>query len=113
VFVALDLKCPYSKDKLPPVQGGLGVIRKEAWRFYRTIFGVRLCWKLEEPEGPKGPLPSDKGKASSVLFVFPKSMDGIVVLPVLSCAKSLDSCTSTARQRPVLRTATEPEVYTP
>ena len=23
------------------------VIRKEAWRFYRTISGVRLCWALE------------------------------------------------------------------
>ena len=34
--------------------GGLHVIRKEAWSFYRTISGVRLCWELEEPEGPKG-----------------------------------------------------------
>ena len=34
--------------------GGPGVIRKEAWSFYRTISGVRLCWQLEEPEGPKG-----------------------------------------------------------
>jgi len=31
------------------------VIRKEAWPFYRTISGVRLCWELEEPKGPKGP----------------------------------------------------------
>ena len=30
------------------------VIRKEAWPFYRTISGVRLCWELEKPEGPKG-----------------------------------------------------------
>ena len=29
------------------------VIRKEAWSFYRTISGVRLCWELEEPKGPK------------------------------------------------------------
>ena len=28
------------------------MIRKEAWSFYRTIFGVRLCWELEEPKGP-------------------------------------------------------------
>jgi len=35
------------------VQGGLDVIRKEAWPFYRTISGVRLCWELEEPKGPK------------------------------------------------------------
>ena len=33
--------------------GGLDVIRKEAWSFYRTISGVRLCWELEEPEGPE------------------------------------------------------------
>ena len=35
--------------------GELDVIRKEAWSFYRTISGVRLCWELEEPRGPKGP----------------------------------------------------------
>ena len=34
--------------------GGLDVIRKEAWSFYRTSSGVRLCWELEEPKGPKG-----------------------------------------------------------
>jgi len=27
---------------------------KEAWPFYRTSSGVRLCWELEEPKGPKG-----------------------------------------------------------
>ena len=31
----------------------LDVIQKEAWPFYRTISGVRLSWKLEEPKGPK------------------------------------------------------------
>ena len=31
----------------------LDAIRKEAWSFYRTISGVRLCWELEEPKGPK------------------------------------------------------------
>ena len=31
------------------------MIRKEAWPFYRTSSGVRLCWELEEPKGPKGP----------------------------------------------------------
>ena len=30
------------------------VIRKEAWPFYRKMSGVRLCWELEEPKGPKG-----------------------------------------------------------
>ena len=34
--------------------GGSDVIRKEAWPFYRTSSGVRLCWELEEPKGPKG-----------------------------------------------------------
>ena len=34
--------------------GELDVIRKEAWPFYRTISGFRLCCELEEPEGPKG-----------------------------------------------------------
>ena len=33
--------------------GGLDVIRKEAWPFYRTSSGVHLCWQLEEPKGPK------------------------------------------------------------
>ena len=37
---------------------GLDVNRKEAWRFYRTCSGVRLCWELEEPKGPKG-VPTD------------------------------------------------------
>ena len=35
--------------------GGLDVIRKEAWSFYRTVSGVRLNWELEEPKGPEGP----------------------------------------------------------
>ena len=34
--------------------GGPDVIRKEAWSFYRTSSGVRLCWEFEEPKGPKG-----------------------------------------------------------
>ena len=29
--------------------GGLNMIRKEAWSFYRTIFGFSLCWELKEP----------------------------------------------------------------
>ena len=33
---------------------GSAVIRKEAWSFYRTSSGVRLCWELQEPKGPKG-----------------------------------------------------------
>ena len=47
------------EDTLEPAaailcSGGPDVIRKEAWSFYRTISGVRLCWELEEPKGPKG-----------------------------------------------------------
>jgi hypothetical protein len=43
--------------------GGPDVIREEAWSFYRTLPGARLCWELEEPQGPKesegpGQLPS-------------------------------------------------------
>ena len=34
--------------------GGPDVIRKEAWSFYRKKSGVRLCWELEEPQGPEG-----------------------------------------------------------
>ena len=34
---------------------GLDVIRKEAWSFYKNISGVRLCWELVEPKGPKWP----------------------------------------------------------
>ena len=37
-----------------PCTGGLDVVRKEAWPFYRTISGVRICWELEEPKGPRG-----------------------------------------------------------
>jgi len=29
------------------------VIREEAWLFCRISSGVRLCWELEEPSGPK------------------------------------------------------------
>ena len=45
--------CAAGQPRLTCVRG-LDVIRKEAWPFYRTISGVRLCWELEEPKGPKG-----------------------------------------------------------
>ena len=32
------------------------MIRTKAWSFYRTSSGVRLCWELEDPKGPQGPL---------------------------------------------------------
>ena len=43
------------------------VIRKEAWSFYRIISGVRLCWELEEPKGPKGK--AAWHRASHMLFL--------------------------------------------
>jgi len=51
-------------DTLEPVSaailctGWLDVIQEEAWSFYRTSSGVRLCWELEEHKRPKGPLSS-------------------------------------------------------
>ena len=45
---------PLAGSATIPCAGGPDVIRKEAWPFYRTISGVRLCWELEEPKGPKG-----------------------------------------------------------
>ena len=46
------------------------MIRKEAWSFYRTDPGVRLCWELEEPtlsaESPLCPY----GVAYSKVCVF-------------------------------------------
>ena len=54
-----DVSCFCSHSTgLPPTDpmpstGGPDVIRKEAWRFYRTSSGVRLCWELKEPKGPQ------------------------------------------------------------
>ena len=48
----LDLASSAAEAKL--CTGGLDVIQKEAWAFFRTSSGVRLCWELEEPNGPKG-----------------------------------------------------------
>ena len=49
---------------------GLDVIRNEAWPSYRTSSGVRLCWELEESNGPKGlvvvPLEAEKGTILNV-----------------------------------------------
>ena len=43
------------------------VSRKDAWPFYGTIAGVRLCWELEEPEGPKGSQEKKKGTRPSCM----------------------------------------------
>jgi hypothetical protein len=43
-----------SPSAAPP--GCLNEIRKQAWILCRTSAGVRLCWELEEPKGPKGPV---------------------------------------------------------
>ena len=48
--------------------GGLDVIRKEAWPFYRAISGVRLCWELEQPKGPEAE--EAEGKPSCTAFAF-------------------------------------------
>ena len=39
--------------RVPPPRRISDVIRKDAWSFYRTISGVRLCWELEGPKGPE------------------------------------------------------------
>ena len=50
------------------------VIRKEACPFYRTSSGVRLCWELEEPKGPKGrSVTSPHGLHKWSIFDFPIS----------------------------------------
>jgi hypothetical protein len=45
--------------------GGADVIRKEAWSFYRTIFGVRLCWEFEEPKKSEGGTASERHRLGS------------------------------------------------
>jgi len=70
------LACPFEDTPLAGSAailciGGLDVIRKEAWPFYRTSSGVRLCWEHEEPKGPKGLLdriPSVRGKGVRALI---------------------------------------------
>ena len=49
--------------------GGPDVIRKEAWPFYRTISGVRLCWELEEPEGSKGPVAQPPAQPPKIRYL--------------------------------------------
>ena len=48
------------------------MIRKEAWPFYRTISGVRLCWELEEPKGPKGVLSVPTCRSSPLTQTAPE-----------------------------------------
>ena len=45
---------------------GPDVTRKEAWPFYRTIFGVCLYWEFEEPQGPKGLPQTNVSKARAL-----------------------------------------------
>ena len=65
-----------SKNGSLTCTGGPGVIQKEAWPFYRAISGVRLCWELEEPEGPKGPPPSSSTAPSPSASSRPTSYRG-------------------------------------
>ena len=52
--MSLDRRAVKDLKDLKDLHRGPDVIRKEAWPFYRTSSGVRLCWELEEPKGPKG-----------------------------------------------------------
>ena len=47
------LRIPFTGSAAILCTGGLDVVRKEAWSLYRASSGVRLCWELEEPKGPK------------------------------------------------------------
>ena len=56
-WAAREVRCAFCRRRSFAAilcTGGADVIRKEAWPFYTTISGVRLCWGLEEPKGPKG-----------------------------------------------------------
>ena len=56
-LICLSWRCIFEIPKCSAAilcTGGADVIRKEAWSFYRTSSGVRLCWELEEPKGPEG-----------------------------------------------------------
>ena len=44
--------CPEASGASVSPEAGLPAQRRP---FFRTIFGVRLCWQLEEPEGPERP----------------------------------------------------------
>ena len=48
------------------------MIGKEAWSFYRTISGVRLCWELEEPNGPKASVSGSLGRLVGAAQVPPR-----------------------------------------
>ena len=53
------------------------MIRKEAWSFYRTSSGVRLCWELEEPTGPKdaAKIVAGYGEKTQLRFLFLDFLD--------------------------------------
>jgi len=76
-----NTKAPPKRSSAP---GGLNVIRKEAWLFCRTSSGVRLCWELEEPKGPKGPKAARRepsaleGWILEVLYCNPKGSRGFL-----------------------------------
>ena len=54
-FVRIGAGLPYVATGCETMypQVCLNEIRKVAWLFCRTSSGVRLCWELEEPKGPK------------------------------------------------------------
>ena len=47
-----------------PLCGTRFSTRKEAWPFYIISSGIRLCWALEEPKGPKGPCTPNAGSSA-------------------------------------------------
>ena len=65
--------------------GGPDVIRKEAWPFYRTISGVRLCWELEEPKGPEG----GASRAKSITYPYSRALFNVTALHSIISAQRL------------------------
>jgi hypothetical protein len=63
------------------------VIRKEAWPFYRTTSGVRLCWELEEPEVPKGPSVQCSGGSLHRIFLTLFVPQPSALAPLSCCAR--------------------------
>ena len=56
---------------------------REAWPVCRTSSDVRLCWELEEPEGPEGPFSHPHRSArcpSSTILRTKKTTEGSLTL---------------------------------
>ena len=75
--------------------GGLAVIRKEAWPFCGTSSGVRLCWELEEPEGPTEP--TGLGQDNGSLFSSVKEPSSLQGSPLGPLGHNFSQLSPTAR----------------